>query len=347
MGSRTTKHDKTNIEENSKYVVVGICTYNNEDTIERTLYSLENQLRRPDEIVICDKSSDGTLSKIKNFQKKSKMKITILRQKGDGVGEARNEILNYLKREAKCDLLFFLDTDITIPPDFITKSLKLHEMYPDVGVVCPGERFTIAQDPFQGDYFCQGTCSIKFDLIKELNLEYDSTLKRGEDWDFAIKLFKNGVTSLITPELKRDVFEKVTFKTWIKKNLKRPTSLPYIKKYGIWYIRKHPVHFFGDLVSFILLISVALSVVGFIAQISEFKTLLFASMFTYVLYFAGMRYKYKKLYLGNIHYIVIHTLWPIIYGITVLKYIFFSIIKYIYSLSAIIDWLKLTSLRKN
>lgn len=83
--------------------------YNSYNLMERYFDSLENQTFKDFEIIIIDDcSSDDSYTKVRNYAKESKMKITILQSKiNSGPGNARNIGL----KEAKGDWVTFIDND--------------------------------------------------------------------------------------------------------------------------------------------------------------------------------------------------------------------------------------------
>lgn len=63
-------------------ISVAMAVYNGDKYIKDQLISLDNQTRKPDEIVIFnDASTDSTLEKINNFKNKTKIKIVIINSK--------------------------------------------------------------------------------------------------------------------------------------------------------------------------------------------------------------------------------------------------------------------------
>jgi glycosyltransferase involved in cell wall biosynthesis len=65
--------------------------YNEADEIEIFLRALENQTKRPDEVIIADGgSTDGTVAKIREFAKRTKLPLTVLALEKANISEGRN-----------------------------------------------------------------------------------------------------------------------------------------------------------------------------------------------------------------------------------------------------------------
>ncbi len=95
-----------------KTISVIIPVYNEEKTIAGCLSSLQRQsLKAREIIVIDDGSTDQTREVIRKFP------VTLLSQTHLGPGAARNKGA----REARGDILVFVDADMTFAPDFLEK----------------------------------------------------------------------------------------------------------------------------------------------------------------------------------------------------------------------------------
>ncbi len=87
---------------------VVIPVFNASGTIIKCLKSLESQISKPAEVIVVDDgSSDNTLKELSNFQKQTKLKIKIFKQKHLGPGAARN----LGARKATGSVLAFIDSD--------------------------------------------------------------------------------------------------------------------------------------------------------------------------------------------------------------------------------------------
>lgn len=107
-------------------VSVVIPAYNVSSYITRALASLDNQIRKPDEIIVIDDgSSDDTDKRVAEFSKTSELNIIFERQQNKGCGAARNTGI----RRSSGELIVFLDADDIVYPEFLdqaTRALNLH-----------------------------------------------------------------------------------------------------------------------------------------------------------------------------------------------------------------------------
>ncbi len=98
-------------------VSVIIPTYNEENTIAECLESLSQQTYKDTEIIVVDDgSTDNTLNVVETVHC-SLFTVHLLRQKHKGPGEARN----LGAKNAKGEILVFVDADMTFERDFIEK----------------------------------------------------------------------------------------------------------------------------------------------------------------------------------------------------------------------------------
>lgn len=99
-------------------ISVIIPTYNEESVIEDCLNSLAKQSTYDfDLIVVDDGSSDGTLQKLQN-SKTPKLKVLTQQHKGAGAGR------NLGAKQAKGDILVFVDADMTFDKNFLKMLVK-------------------------------------------------------------------------------------------------------------------------------------------------------------------------------------------------------------------------------
>ncbi|MDO8503197.1 MAG: glycosyltransferase family 2 protein [bacterium] len=95
-------------------ISVIIPIYNEEKVVEDCLSSLSRQTYKDLEIVVVDDgSTDKTISRVTSH----KLRVTLLRQQHKGPGEARNLGV----KDAKGEILVFVDSDMTFEPDFVEK----------------------------------------------------------------------------------------------------------------------------------------------------------------------------------------------------------------------------------
>lgn len=102
-------------------VSVVIPAYNAAAHILRALVSLENQTRKPDEVIVIDDgSSDDTGKIVVRFSKSSDLNIIFEHQENKGCGAARNTGI----RQSSSDLIAFLDADDIVYPDFLAQATR-------------------------------------------------------------------------------------------------------------------------------------------------------------------------------------------------------------------------------
>jgi|SRR5579859_640429 len=132
--------------ESQKRLSVGvlIATYNRADLIDEAIDSLLAQTRIPDEIIVVDDgSTDNTENIIKNYQNSS---IKYIAQPNRGLPSARNVGL----RSATTDLIAFLDSDDTLPPESIARRAEYLEKNPSSNIVYGAAYYTDMQGKILG-----------------------------------------------------------------------------------------------------------------------------------------------------------------------------------------------------
>jgi glycosyltransferase involved in cell wall biosynthesis len=96
-------------------VSVVLCTKNSAATVQKSLDSIFQQTRQPDEVVVVDGSShDGTVEIVKNYP------VKMVSEPGLGFGHARNLGV----KNASGDIIFFVDSDCYAENDWIEKILQ-------------------------------------------------------------------------------------------------------------------------------------------------------------------------------------------------------------------------------
>jgi glycosyltransferase involved in cell wall biosynthesis len=108
-------------------ISVVIPLYNKEKYISRTLESVLKQTLPADEIVVIDDgSTDNSAGEVLRFVD---TRIRLIHQQNSGEGAARNRGV----KEAKHDLVAFLDADDEWKPDFLLHIQRLYNNFPDCG----------------------------------------------------------------------------------------------------------------------------------------------------------------------------------------------------------------------
>lgn len=106
-------------------ISVVIPTYNRQEILKSTIRSLERQSLSPDKfevVVIDDGSSDGTFEWLKNYSGKVTLRFK-RHHRNIGTAATRNDGL----REARGDIIVFLDDDIKADKELLSTYLDAHE----------------------------------------------------------------------------------------------------------------------------------------------------------------------------------------------------------------------------
>lgn len=243
----------------SPSVAVGIPTKDNADTIRETLESLTAQTRRPDRIIVVDASTDDTPDIIREIADSSDIEFEYVRESSDGrgVSVARQQIYDRLEE----DILACLDTELRVSPDWLEKHVEFHAENPEYGVLSAssyGEG--PVTNPRDRDYFVQGNCSIKKRALDRVD-GWDIWMGRGEDWDIRIRFAATETNCYRRTDIQAQRVSDRNLAQWVTKIRNRPSSVAFLRKYGLWYLTFHPAHVLGDAVSAASLVSLCLGVV--------------------------------------------------------------------------------------
>jgi len=110
------------------FVTVVITTYNQESFIEATVQSVLAQTYEHREVVVVDDgSSDSTPARLAAFGDR----IVHIRQKNQGVAGSRNTGV----RQARGDLVAFLDGDDLWEPEKLAVQVEMHHRFPHAGLI--------------------------------------------------------------------------------------------------------------------------------------------------------------------------------------------------------------------
>ena len=115
-----------------------IPTYNRNDLLIECLGHLERQSYKKDRfevIVVDDGSTDGTKDAVKNYLKKSKLKLRLFSQKNRGPAAARNLAI----RKAKGKIVLITNDDTYPSENWLKEHMRLHAKVEDIGVLGPVE----------------------------------------------------------------------------------------------------------------------------------------------------------------------------------------------------------------
>ena len=114
-------------------VTIGVCVRNCASTIREAIESIMAQ-DYPHELIevifIDDGSEDKTLAIIKHYASKMGMKVKIYHHEWRGLGPSRNVVV----KNASSEYIIWVDGDMILPPDHVTKQVEFMEKNPKVGI---------------------------------------------------------------------------------------------------------------------------------------------------------------------------------------------------------------------
>lgn len=185
-----------------KNPLVSIITpcFNQAEYLEETVENALKSTYRPLELLIINDGSTDNSAKIAEHLAAKHPEIRVLNQANGGVSKARNNGIN----SSKGEILLPLDGDDLIAPNYIGEAVKVLCSRPDVKVVyCqavkfnadgkkkwslkPFSRYQLAKD----NMIFSAAVFWKKDAVAVGGFSEDMTMGR-EDWEFWIKMLKNG-----------------------------------------------------------------------------------------------------------------------------------------------------------
>lgn len=158
-------------------------------------------------LVVNDGSNDDTDSVLQEWS--SKLPLRAFAQAAQGTSKARNLAI----LEAQGKHILFIDDDVLIPPDFLTRHARLQNTYPDHLIRGPVVNIARPMYPplpvllprawshFSQNYLCTSNASIKRELLMQAGL-FDPSFVRWEDAELGVRLKHLGV---------RRIFDSTTF----------------------------------------------------------------------------------------------------------------------------------------
>jgi len=241
-------------------VIVGVATYNNVDDVGYTIEMLLKQTQPPDRIVFCDKSNDGTRDKIRTYKERTDtVSIEIIDQLGDGVADAYNAILKHITGEY--DIFATIQTELRVDKDWLQGHLDVHATHPDVDMVMGDHKHNDSTDgivePDERPYYVGRNFSAKAGVLERID-GWDQNFLRGEDWDMRIRLAGAGIQVYAKTDLGYE-WQLGTDDPYVtlSKAKRKPTSVTFLSKYGLWYARFHPSHVVSDALSIVSVLGAA------------------------------------------------------------------------------------------
>ncbi len=213
-------------------ISIVIPVYNQADKIEKTLQSILKQSYQNVEVVVVnDGSSDNIkeiLKKWKAFFKEKKIKLQIISQENRGAANARNRGF----QETKGEFVLFLDADVVMKKDMLSKMLSVLKKNPDKAYAYSAHKF--GRKLFK---------LWKFDIQKLKEIPYihtsslirrnrfpgfDENLKRFQDWDLWLTMLKRGDYGVYIPEVLFEIKSGGTMSSWLPSFFYK--FFPFLKK---------------------------------------------------------------------------------------------------------------------
>lgn len=185
-----------------------IPCYNDAACIEQAVFSALNQTYPNKEVIVVD---DGSNAETKTILKKLAPKITkLITQENQGQSTARNNGV----RIAKGEYILNLDSDDFFENSFCEKAIRKFQEDEEIAIVsCYVNRFNAKGfiDIFYPDggfitNFLLTNCAMGSAMFKKSDWQatngYDENMRKGfEDWEFYIRLIKNGRSAFVIPEI--------------------------------------------------------------------------------------------------------------------------------------------------
>lgn len=192
---------------NEGLVSIVIPCYNDADYVEQSVASALQQTYPYKEIIVVD---DGSNEQTKNVLKTIEPKITkLITQENKGQSTARNAGIN----EAKGDYILVLDSDDFFEPTFCEKAILFFNQSDVKIVTCYAkllfennrESYVFKHIGGSIKNFLTSNRALGSAMFKKKEWErvngYDESMKNGfEDWEFYIRILKNGGIAEVVKE---------------------------------------------------------------------------------------------------------------------------------------------------
>jgi GT2 family glycosyltransferase len=217
-------------------VSVVIATFNRRDTLNKAMkaHLAQSALNQLAEILIVDDgSSDGTAEQVATLARHSSIPIRYWYQPKRGAAAARNMGI----REAKGEVILFVDDDIIPAPDLVGEHLKWHGKHPDLCDAVLGHitwspevhptpfmrwisldgvltayRHIALKTEVDFRYFYTGNLSLKTEFLRRTgNFDEDFGGYGFEDTELGYRLQKNGMRLFYNPAAVAYHYKRVTF----------------------------------------------------------------------------------------------------------------------------------------
>ena len=195
----------------SPQVTVIVPFYNDGMYVHQSIQSIQKQSFLDWQLVVVNDGSNDH-NTIKTIKAENYPKTKVLDKKNGGVSSARNFGIKNFPSE----YILLLDADDLFDSTFLEKAVKILDSDKTVGVVSCDARFFLEDDfhntlsfyhpkgggleNFLLESNCIGCSLIRYQCWEEVG-GYDEKLPSHEDWDFWIKVTKNGWMVYTIPEV--------------------------------------------------------------------------------------------------------------------------------------------------
>jgi len=215
-------------------VTIGVCVRNGAATLREAIESIICQDYPHgfmEVIFVDDGSEDETLSIVKSYVPKMDMEVKVFHHEWKGLGYSRNVVV----AEARGDFIVWVDGDMVLSRDFVSKLVEFMEQHPKAGIVKgkqslqPGGNMLATLEAYSRavgrmvDYQSEkarskslgtGGAIYRLEAIKQIG-GFDENLRGyGEDSDVEVRLRMNGWSLATTDAFFLDYERlKLTWKT--------------------------------------------------------------------------------------------------------------------------------------
>ncbi len=199
-----------------RLISVIVPVFNHANVIEKSLRSLALQTYRPFEVIVVnDGSTDNFKEKCQYLEKIADsyhFKIQIINQENQGAPAARNRGFNM----AQGEFVIFWDADTIAKPIMLQHLCEALDNYPEASYAY--SQFRFGWKKMRSQYF-NGDDLRKYNYIDTTSLirredfcEFDTNLKRFQDWDLWLTLLENKKKGVFVPEV---LFRKIVTRSGI------------------------------------------------------------------------------------------------------------------------------------
>ncbi|NUM25378.1 MAG: glycosyltransferase family 2 protein [Candidatus Buchananbacteria bacterium] len=213
-------------------ISIVIPVYNAQKTLPNCLKSILNQTFKNFEIIaVNDGSTDGSLAELEQYRNK----ITIINQQNKGAAHARNQGAKI----SRSPFIIFCDADIIMYPKMLETMIKTLKVNQNASYAYSSFKFGFKNFklfPFDGEKLRQMPYIHTTSLIRREHFPgFDEKLKRFQDWDLWLTMYKRGYVGHFIPQVLFEVASGGTMSSWLPKFIYR---FPFLKKVNAYQAAK-------------------------------------------------------------------------------------------------------------